>query len=180
MIPQAVKEESISLNKIGTSFKPHKYLALLAAIRIFKSGKGETRRIHYNEEYRKAFSNLFEMFATGEDRNRPYTPFFHLRSASFWRLIAVPGKADELAATTTVGGPGMLSELVDYAELDADFYISIVKDLSEWGDDNRLALLGEILRGDRWGESTSSSAHGLKRALWMGTSTCHARTMAGP
>lgn len=121
MIPQTIKDEIISLSQPGSSFKPHKYLALLTAMTIFRNDKDKIRKIYYNEEFKKIFSHYFEQLSTKDDRNRPYTPFFHLRSTSFWKLIAIPGKEEELAALVSVGGPSMLSELVDYAEIDTDF-----------------------------------------------------------
>jgi len=121
MIPQTIKDEISSLSKEGVSFKPHRYLALLAAIRVYKNDKLKTRRIYYNEEFKDAFNSFFKKYSSDGDRNRPYTPFFHLKNTSFWELIPVSGKEDILAATDTIGGPGMLLELVQYAELDASF-----------------------------------------------------------
>lgn len=121
MIPQTIINEIISLSQLGPAFKPHKYLALLTAMVILRNKKSRNCRIYYDEEFIKIFSYFFEQLATKDDRNRPYTPFFHLRNTSFWKLIAVPGKEEELATVASVGGPGMLMELVDYAEVCADF-----------------------------------------------------------
>jgi len=121
MIPQTIKEEIISLSKPGPSFKPHKYIALLAAIKIYRRNNSGISKIYYNAEYKEIFTALFEKYSTKDDRNRPYTPFFHLRNTSFWKLVPIPGKEEALAAAVSIGGPGMLSEIVEYAEFDSDF-----------------------------------------------------------
>jgi len=129
MIPQAIKEEISSLSKPGASFKPHKYIALLVAIKIYKNDKEKTRRIYFNDEFKNKFFEYFSKYSSEDDRNRPYTPFFHLRSTSFWHLIALPGKANELLSLTSIGGPSQLSEIVSYAELDSNFCKLIDEDI---------------------------------------------------
>lgn len=145
MNSNTIKDEISSLSKEGASFKPHRYLALLAAIRIYKNDKLKTRRIYYNEEFKDVFNSLFKKFSSDDDRNRPHTPFFHLKNTSFWKLIPVLGKEEVLAATDTIGGPGMLAELVQYAELDINF--STLLDNDEYYEDIESLLLKCLTSG---------------------------------
>ncbi len=119
MIPQDLKNELNTLSDFGPNFKPHKYLALLAAINYYKNHKN--RRIYYDEEFKNLFNEYFQKYSSQNDRNRPYTPFFHLGNTSFWHLVATSGKQKDLLTKTSIGGPTDLSELVNYAELDSEF-----------------------------------------------------------
>lgn len=109
-------------------YKPHKHISLLAAIRLLKLNPKNECRVYYNDEYKQLFSDLFIKYACNDDRNRPYTPFFHLKSASFWKLIPIKGKEDDLLSLSSVGGPGQLMEVVSHAEISDDFLKNIMDD----------------------------------------------------
>jgi len=119
-----IQDLGFSLGK----YKPHKHIALLAAIRLLKFKPKNEFRIYYNDEFRQLFSELFTKYACDDDRNRPYTPFFHLKSASFWKLIPMNGKENDLISLSSVGGPGQLMEVVSHAEISDDFLKAINDD----------------------------------------------------
>ena len=121
MLPNEIVFEIMNLNSSKKVFKPHKYVALLAAIRILRENDFEDNKVYYTKKFRDVFSEIFSKYSTGNDRNRPYTPFFHLRSTSFWRLIPKPNREYELENASTVGGPAALVEIVEYAELSNSF-----------------------------------------------------------
>lgn len=104
------------------SFKPHKYLLLLSVIKLFESPTFRAKEIYYDQKVIELFTHFFKIYATENNSNRPYEPFFHLRSHPFWSLRAVPGKEKELAETPSVGGPGMLAALVKCAVLSDELY----------------------------------------------------------
>lgn len=108
-------------------YKPHKHIALLAAIRSLKLKPENGRRVYYDNEFKELFSEIFLKYAGNDDRDRPYTPFFHLKSASFWRLIARQGKEADLLSLGSVGGPAQLMEVVSHAEV-SDNFISAIMD----------------------------------------------------
>lgn len=111
-----------SLSPPGEGFKPHKALLLLATVDQLEQQAHPQNRIYFNDQLRQAFTQYFSRYSRDTDRDRPYTPFFHLSSSGFWHLKAKPGQESALVALSTVGGPGALTEVVDYAYLDDDVY----------------------------------------------------------
>lgn len=107
------------------SFKPHKLVAILATIKIIQAGKCKDGKIYFDGDFKRIFTELFTKYASGRDRDRPHTPFFHLRSSSFWELIPKPGKEQILKNTTTIGGPQALIDIVECAQL-SDEFVSFV------------------------------------------------------
>ncbi len=81
-----------------------------------------TSCVHFDEEFRHIFSELFHKYASPEDRDRPSAPFFHLSRHGFWHLVAKPGQEQSLQNAETVGSPGELQRLVDHAEIDRDVF----------------------------------------------------------
>lgn len=112
MISQAIKEFIALLLPPNSEAKPHKLLLLLAWSRLVEKGIITSSEVVYNQDLISEFSVVFARYGRGEDRNRPYTPFFHLRTSGAWSLIPNPGMEDKLAATSTIGGPRELKKLV--------------------------------------------------------------------
>jgi len=103
----------------GTS-KPHKHIALLATFEVLSANGFASPNVYFSAAFKDEFSRIFNKhFKDTENRCRPHTPFFHLQSASFWKLIPKEGMAQELNTTVTVGGPGVLNTIVEYAEISA-------------------------------------------------------------
>ena len=114
-------EEISSLSKPGKGFKPHKYLLLLSVLNLVRSGKISNRQVYLSDALRREFALLITKYGDDEDRDRPYTPFFHLANTSFWKLKPFPGRESDLKKASSVGGPGELGDLVQYAELSEPF-----------------------------------------------------------
>ncbi|HQJ51928.1 MAG TPA: protein kinase, partial [Anaerolineae bacterium] len=106
----------------GEGFRPHKYLLVLAVLDQIDSGQAATNCFRLDEGLRRRFSAHFARYARVGDSDRPWTPFFHLRSSGFWRLVPRAGKEGELAALSSVGGLGQLLEHVDHAELEGEAF----------------------------------------------------------
>lgn len=121
MLPNDIKFEIANLGRSGKLFKPHKYVALLAAINILRENCFKDNRVYFTDNFKNIFSTIFSKYSSGDDRNRPYTPFFHLKNSSFWRLIPKSNMERELENATTVGGPTALTEIVESAELSHSF-----------------------------------------------------------
>jgi len=96
-------------------YKPHKHICLLAAIIYLEERGFLENRIYYDDAFKRIFSSVFLEFSKNEDRNRSYNPFFHLRSLPIWILVPNPGRENELAETSSIGGPSHLHALVSYA-----------------------------------------------------------------
>jgi len=122
MTLDAFLDELSNLSVHGKSFKPHKYLALLAVVQLVRQGVINSPRIPFDEAFRSTFSDLLKTFGGDEDRDRPHNPFFHLRRHSFWRLVAKPGQEKALDAVPTIGSAADLSSLVGHAELETSVF----------------------------------------------------------
>lgn len=110
------------------SFKPHKLIALLTAIIALEDDLFSHNRVYFNDSFKQNFSSLFKQYArTDVDRDRPYNPFFYLKTSSFWSLVPRSGKEKELNSTLTIGGPSKLNELVEHALL-SDEALIILQD----------------------------------------------------
>ena len=104
-----------SLLPSGVQKKPHKLLLLLAVARLVSRGVIIESVISYSQELVEEFKQLFDRFKADGDRNRPFNPFFHLRTSGVWRLVSNPGQEQALEAATSIGGPGNLNRLVKCA-----------------------------------------------------------------
>jgi len=93
-------------------YKPHKHICLLAAIIYLEERGFLENRIYYDDAFKRIFSSVFLEFSKNEDRNRSYNPFFHLRSLPIWILVPNPGRENELAETSSIGGPSHFHALV--------------------------------------------------------------------
>jgi hypothetical protein len=114
--PDLLKEIA-SLSPPGRGFRPHKYLLLLSVLNLSKKQLLRNSRVYYDEAVKSEFGQLLSVHGSEEDRNRPYTPFFHLGNTTFWKLVPATGRESELDQVQSVGGPGILTALVQYAEL---------------------------------------------------------------
>jgi len=130
----------------GRVFNPHKPLALLTAIKVLELQGFSTKKVFFNELFKKIFSELFaKLLPNTKSSCRPHTPFFHLRTSSFWKLVPKTGKELELASTSTIGGPGALIDLVDYACI-SDELFNLVKDRAK--REEIIAILHNSLLSD--------------------------------
>lgn len=121
MIPNDIKSEIVNLGKSSKYFKPHKYVALLSAIKILSENSFKDNRVYYTDNFKRIFSEIFSRYSSEDDRNRSYTPFFHLKTSSFWKLVPKQNMEQELDTATTVGGPTALNDIVEFAELSNSF-----------------------------------------------------------
>lgn len=108
------------LSPHGKGFKPHKYLALLAVMRLIRDGTIASTDVPFDGGFAAHFKELLKQYGAEGDRNRAHTPFFHLGSTSFWTLVPNDGLEADLAGTTTIGSAGELRRLVHHARLSPD------------------------------------------------------------
>ncbi len=127
MISDSLRKEIMELGRKQDAYKPHKHIALLAALKILKSRDQDSPVVYYDSTFTNLFNNLFEKFKGPGDRNRPYTPFFHLKTTSFWHIIPKSGKEEDIKELSTVGGPTILNDIVSHAKIDERLF-SIIKD----------------------------------------------------
>jgi serine/threonine protein kinase len=158
------REELSRLSKPGKGFKPHKYLLLLSVIELVRNGKISNNRIYFNEPLKEQFRILIRTYGGDEDRDRPHTPFFHLASASFWKLIPNTGCLDDLNAIDTIGSAGDLNRLVAYAELDPSvfyFFKEVQTSAAIRQELDRLITAGIEMRTQSWAVHEPSPSYSL-------------------
>lgn len=130
MMLMEIEQEIRALGWRGNTFKPHKLIALLTAIKLLEKTNFSDGRIYFDSSFKNTFSDLFNRFSPDASSScRAHTPFFHLHTSIFWSLVPLDGKRLELEATETVGGPGALCDLVDHA-LILDPLLSLLKNES--------------------------------------------------
>ena len=150
----------------GRIFNPHKPLSLLTAIKILELQSFSTKKVFFNELFKKIFSELFtELLPNTKSSCRPHTPFFHLRTSSFWKLVPKAGKELELASTSTIGGPGALIELVDYARISDDLF-NLIKDSTK--REEIIAIIYNNLLNDKNTVNTMSCDLELDESCFFG------------
>ncbi len=121
-LPESLLGQLKAINAREVTPKPHKLMMLLGVARNFATRKYSSQDIYFDEALRDQFTKVFSEFSCGNDRNRPHTPFFHLRSSPFWKLIPKAGQEVSLGEICTVGGPGLLATLVDHVHLSDELY----------------------------------------------------------
>ncbi len=155
----------------GRIFNPHKPLALLTAIKILELQSFSTKKVFFNELFKKIFSELFtELLPNTKSSCRPHTPFFHLRTSSFWKLVPKAGKELELASTSTIGGPGALIDLVDYACISDDLF-NLIKDIAK--REEIIAIIYNNLLNDKNTVNTTSCDLELDESCFFGNQFVH-------
>lgn len=119
----SIFKEKIDELSVGRFKKPHKYLALLSMILVLKKKRFIENKILFDEDFKTIFSLIFQKIAKKEDRNRPHTPFFHLKTSGL--VILVPQVGKDLSGVSTVGSPGDLNNYVAYAMLSPELFESL-------------------------------------------------------
>ncbi len=127
----SIMEELKNLGRPGPGFKPHKQLLLLAVVRLIREKHITGNRVYFDDRLKAVFRLLLTEQGSGEDRDRPYNPFFHLGTSSFWKLVPNPGREADLCQAHSIAGPTMLTDLVQYAELSAPFLSALHDDNSQ-------------------------------------------------
>lgn len=119
----SVFKEKIDNLSTGSFKKPHKYVALLSMILILKKQGFRENKILFDENFKAVFSAIFQKVAQKNDRNRPHTPFFHLKTSGL--VILVPKKGEDISKVNTIGSPGELNSYIAYAMLVPEFFESL-------------------------------------------------------
>lgn len=115
-------EQQIDLLKRDGNYKPHKHLALLTMITCFERKGFTDNCLCYDEDFKRTFSGFFKSYSNADDRDRSYTPYFHLRSLPFWILVPNTGKEEELRSTSSIGGPSQLMSLVSHVVIQDEVF----------------------------------------------------------
>lgn len=109
---------TLNVNRSGGRISPHKPVMLLAVLALAEAGQLKENKILYNQNLRDIFKSFFQIVAQPGDDCKPYYPFFHLKTDTFWHLKPIAGKEAIVEALSTVRGPSQITENIEYAFLD--------------------------------------------------------------
>ena len=103
--------------------KPHKLVLLLSVVEAIDDGSLQENQIRLNEDLVSRFGRNFAKYALDGDWKQPTMPFFHLRTAPFWKHKVQDGMEADYAKTKRIGGGStLLNSIVDYAYLSDDAF----------------------------------------------------------
>ena len=119
----SVFKEKIDSLSTGSFKKPHKYIALLSMILVLRKQGFIENKIFFDEDFKNTFSLIFQKVAKKNDRNRPHTPFFHLKTSGL--VFLVPQACKDLSKVSTIGSSGELNNYVAYAMLAPELFESL-------------------------------------------------------
>jgi adenylate kinase family enzyme len=95
---------------------------LITLLQLIREQKIKDNNIYFNLQFKEKFNEIFNIFARESDSNRPHTPFFHLSSTNFWKLIPIEGKEEILRNTKTIGSEGELNNIILKATIDREIF----------------------------------------------------------
>jgi len=103
--------------------KPHKLIMILSVVDLIGRGAICANRILFDAELVRQFEANFRSYAGPGDWCQPGPPFFHLRTADFWKHKVRDGRQAEYGKIKRVGGSTQLiTDNVDYAYLRDDIF----------------------------------------------------------
>ena len=107
---------------------PHKICMLLAVFDLARSGALVENWIEYSPSLLERYAKYFSAVRASSDHPNPYFPFFHLKGklinndASFWHLVAVPGRETIVDGMTTVSRSRDVTDNISHVELDPGLF----------------------------------------------------------
>ena len=103
---------------------PHKPILLLSVIDGIEQGRIKSEKIYITPELIASFKDNWSLLVTTEHIPTFALPFFHLKNekGEFWKLKANTGYEKTLAITKTISSFKMLNEMIQYAEIDKEFF----------------------------------------------------------
>ena len=110
----------------GQLKKPNKFVLLLSVIDLIDWQDEPVNRVYYDDRLMSYFSRYIDEFALAIS-NRPYIPFFHLKSDSFWHLKPKQGKEHICNTMTTVVKARDITDNVEYAFF-SEWVFNLLKD----------------------------------------------------
>lgn len=106
---------------------PHKPILLLAVINCIRNRHILTNKIFISPELIISFRELWGKLVTTDHSPKFYLPFFHLRTEPFWRLVYKADADIILTKSHSINSITFLMNIVDYAEIDEQFFQLLLK-----------------------------------------------------
>lgn len=103
--------------------KPHKLLMVLSVLDLLDRGTLRENKIPFSNDLIRQFEAKFRDYAQAGDRCQPGPPFFHLRTAEFWKHKVKDGQQTTYDSIQRVGGATLpITDNIDYAYLRDDIF----------------------------------------------------------
>ena len=103
--------------------KPHKLIMILSVLDLLDRGAICGNKILFDAELIRQFEANFRAYAGAGDWCQPGPPFFHLRTADFWKHKIKDDRRAEYAKIKRVGGSTrLITDNIDYAYLREDVF----------------------------------------------------------
>ncbi len=123
-LPDLLSElQTLRRAKVGDRLKPHKLVMLLSVLDMAETGLIAINKMYFSDSLITRFRLYFSLIADEGDWCQPAPPFFHLRTASFWKHKIKSGNEEYYASLkTSGGGKKRIIEGIDYVYLDEDVF----------------------------------------------------------
>ncbi len=118
--------KKLNVDRSSGRAKPHKVCLLFAVFDLIEDKQIVDNKIFYNEALKERFTYHFDKFRADSDRNSPFLPFFHLRSASFWHHKL---RADFSSNSKFSISDRSIDTYIEYAYLNDDLFTLLQNDL---------------------------------------------------
>lgn len=116
---------NLNTNKQQGKIAPHKAILLLSIIDLVEQGQIQSNKIELTEKLENQFKLNWEKYVENKDVFQPIvgTPYVHLRSEPFWRLIPTKGNGDTgLSLNINSYSTLYLKSQIQYAEIDEELF----------------------------------------------------------
>ncbi len=127
MLPTYIEYfQSLHTSKMRGQVAPHKAILLLSVMDLIERGVIVSNKIQLTESLERQFLHNWKKYVGESEIFRPKvgTPYWHLNSEPFWRLVPFSG-GEEKIRLLQQGNPYTPSTLrshIAYAELDSDLF----------------------------------------------------------
>lgn len=158
---------SLRTDRSSGHAKPHKVCLLLAVMDLIQQNVITSNRIELDDSLNVAFSQHFNHYKHGNDKDDRAQPFFYLESSAFWHHHPNSSHVAEYQQRLKDrkhGGPGVVTKVIDYAYLDEELFHYLKSPLS------RVVLQAALLenlddfgrRFERWALEIGKSEKTIK------------------
>ena len=118
--------QNLHVNKQKGKRAPHKAVMLISVMELIGEGMINSNQIEFSEELEGRFKRNWQRYVGESDVFKPHagTPFWHLRSESFWTLIPFVGGEDTLESLkrTNPYSPGTIRQHIKFAVIDKQLF----------------------------------------------------------
>ena len=102
--------------------KPHKFILLLCVLDLFDSGEITENKIYLDKPLINTYTKYYEFLKRDNETDRPWYPFFHLKSSTFWKHKIKPGFEYEYKNLGSEQGIRKINSIIEYSYLKSETF----------------------------------------------------------